>query len=104
MDSERIKQIRDSKEKAAKRKLDNYQASGVEKYYTEYRHYNDLVEICDIALSISQIRDQNTKFMCILNEIYPEARKLNKNFEYESAVQFIGKVIRTCHLFGFRRD
>ena len=104
MDSERIKEIRDSKEKAAKRKFDNYQGSGVDKYYTEYRHYQDLVDICDIALSISQTREKNFKLMSILNEMYPEAKRLNKEFDYERAEQFIGKFIRTCHLFGYRRD
>ena len=63
IDSSRIKEIMKSKEKAAQRKYDNFQASGVTKYYTEYRHYDDLASICRLALSISDIKEKNINYV-----------------------------------------
>lgn len=82
MDTARIKEIRESKKKAAQRKYDNFQASGVNKYYTEYQHYDDLVSICDMALSISDIKAQNINIIVELTDVCETARIMYKNGEY----------------------
>ena len=51
MDAERIKKIRDSKEKARQRQWQNYQSTGDDNYYRKMNGYEDIVTICDQALS-----------------------------------------------------
>lgn len=104
MEKERIKEIRESKRKAAERKLANFQASGYGKYYTEYSHYDDLVSICDIALSVSDIQTQNTKFMLIFNDLVGAAKQLDKYPDYDDMRLFISKFLDACYKNGFRRD
>lgn len=104
MDSERIKQIRNSKKKAADRKLANYQDSGYSKYYTEYSHYDDLVHICDMALSVSEIKDQNTKFMLIFNDLFTDAKRLDRYPDYDEMRVFVTRFLDACCKNGFRRD
>ena len=82
MNTERIKQIRKGKEKAAQRKYDNFQASGDNKYYYEYQHYSDLVSICDIALNVSEIRDKYFKTSMDMQTICSRANKYKKNADY----------------------
>lgn len=99
MDTDRIKQIRKGKEKAAQRKYDNFQASGDNKYYYEYQHYSDLVDICDIALSVSDIREKNLKMQTDLYDISNQAYNLYKGGGYYDPVEmklFLDSVL----LFG----
>ncbi len=51
MDAARIEQIRKSKEKARQRQWQNYQATGDDNYYRKMNGYEDIVTICDQALS-----------------------------------------------------
>ena len=99
MDTDRIKKIKESKRKAAQRKYDNFQASGDNKYYYEYQHYSDLVSICDMALSISDIKSQNTDIIVGLSDVCETARVMYKNGEYydpEAMKHFLGDLL----LFG----
>lgn len=82
IDSSRIKEIMKSKEKAAQRKYDNFQASGVTKYYTEYRHYDDLASICRLALSISDIKEKNDRLTISLYKLCHKAYDLKKDGDY----------------------
>ena len=104
MDSERIKEIRKGKQKAAERKLANYQSSGYPKYYTEYSHYDDLVSICDIALSVSEIREQNSKFIMVLNELIDDAKRCDRYGDYDDMKLFVSRFLDVCNRNGFRRD
>ena len=104
METERIKEIREGKRKAAERKLANFQASGYGKYYTEYSHYDDLVSICDIALSVSDIKSQNTKLMLIFNDLVEAAKKLDRYPDYDDMKLFISKFLDACYKNGFRRE
>lgn len=82
IDSGRIKEIMKSKEKAAQRKMDNFQASGFNKYYTEYQHYDDLVSICRLALSISDIKENNDRLTMSLYELCSKAYDLKQEGDY----------------------
>ena len=104
MDSGRIKQIRDSKKKAAQRKYENFQYSGVNKYYTEYQHYSDLVDICNMALSISEIKAENVRMKLVFNDLVESAHKLLKYKDYyepEEAKKFIEAFMMECKRNGF---
>lgn len=85
MDTDRIKQIRKRKQEAAERKYENFQAGGDNKYYYEYQHYSDLVSICDIALSVSEIRDKYFKTSMDMQTICSRANKYKKNGDYYDA-------------------
>ena len=74
MDTDRIKQIRKGKEKAAQRKYDNFQASGDNKYYYEYQHYSDLVSICDIMLKHG-VYDEPEDMKAFLGDVLLFGRK-----------------------------
>ena len=104
METERIKEIREGKKKAADRKLANFQASGYGKYYTEYSHYDDLVSICDMALSVSDIKSQNAKLMLIFNDLLDSAKQLDRYPDYDDMRLFISKFLDACYKNGFRRD
>ncbi len=54
MTKERIEQIREGKEKARRRQDENYQATGEARYDYAARRYEELVEICDQALSTAE--------------------------------------------------
>lgn len=50
MTRERLEQIRESKEAARIRQYKNYQSGGSPKCLTRMQGYEDIVEICDLAL------------------------------------------------------
>lgn len=107
MDTERIKKIRDSKEKAARRKYENFQASGTQKYYYEYEHYTDLVDICDMALSVSQIKERGTKIFVDLGGLVEDAYQLKKTGDYydpESAKNFLDQVLLIGRQYGWEKE
>ena len=103
MNTSRIEEIKKSKEKAAQRKYDNFQASGVTKYYTEYQHYSDLVDICNIALSVSEIRDKSIKTNAEMMRLCDNAEHIERFREYydpETMKAFISDIV----LFGRQND
>lgn len=58
MNEQRIKEIRDSKEKAMERQERNFQESGISSYQSKARQYEEIVDICNIALSVARERDE----------------------------------------------
>lgn len=64
MDAARIKKIRDSKERARQRQWQNYQSTGDDNYYRKMNGYEDIVTICNQALSAAEDHQkaQNLKF------------------------------------------
>lgn len=54
MEAERIKKIRDSKEKARLRQWQNYQSTGDDNFYRKMNGYEDIVTICNQALSAAE--------------------------------------------------
>ena len=58
MTTERIEQIRDSKQRAYNRQFDNYQSTGEQKYYTKMHAYDELIEICNLALIVNNPRQE----------------------------------------------
>lgn len=72
MDAERIKKIRDSKEKARQRQWQNYQATGDDNFYRKMSGYEDIVTICDQALSAA---DDHQKALNLNLDIIEFARQ-----------------------------
>ena len=72
MNAERIRKIRESKEAARIRQYNNFQASGDDNYYRKMSGYEEIVEICDQALSAA---DDHTKAISITADLCGLASK-----------------------------
>lgn len=79
MNTERIKQIRESKERARRRQERNYEDSGIGSYLSKAKQYEEIVEICDQALSVSQDRDAAREIRNELMDIAEQARITEQN-------------------------
>lgn len=79
MNTERIKQIRDSKERARRRQERNYEDSGIGMYQSKAKQYEEIVEICDQALSVSADRDAAREIRTALMDIAENARRAEQN-------------------------
>ena len=79
MNTERIKQIRESKEQARRRQERNYEDSGIGSYLSKAKQYEEIVEICDQALSVSQDRDAAREIRNELMDIAEQARIAEQN-------------------------
>ena len=58
MTRERIEEIKKSKERAYERQFDNYQSTGEQKYYAAMHRYEEIIDLCDIALSDANPRQE----------------------------------------------
>lgn len=75
MTTDRILQIRKSKEAAQKRQEANYYATGNGEYMKKARGYEDVVELCDQALSVSRDRDAAAAIKNALMDVAREAKQ-----------------------------
>jgi hypothetical protein len=78
MTTDRILQIRKSKEAAQKRQEANYYATGNGEYMKKARGYEDVVELCDQALSVSRDRDAAAVIKNALMSIAQDAKQAEK--------------------------
>lgn len=67
MTKERLLQIRASKQEAYQRQFDNYQNGGPSKCLTNAKGYEEIVDICDMALSSAD--DHSKALTCSMNLI-----------------------------------
>ena len=74
MDEARIKVIRERNLKKKKRNEENYQVSGEVIYSSRANAFDEIVDICDIALSVASIRDKYTEITVSMNEILNTVR------------------------------
>ena len=72
MTTERILQIRESKERARIRQERNFMDSGIGSYQSKAKQYEEIVELCDQCLTVSKDRDAARK---IKNELLDLAEK-----------------------------
>lgn len=75
MTAEQIKKIRDRKEKARERQYRNYQDSGEGMYYSKAKQYEQIVEICDQALTVAKDREKCRKVQNDIIELADMAKK-----------------------------
>ena len=104
MNTERIKQIRDSKERARQRQERNFQDSGIGSYYSKAKQYEELVEICDIALGCSTYRDNGMKIKTELLDLAELAYRAELNCRgcgNETTV-LLNKIMQTAKKYGWR--
>ena len=105
MRKERIEQIRDSKERARLRQQDNYQSTGEMKYYSAMSRYEDLVEICNQALTTAEDHDKCVRLTSNIMILAGKAAELKHKGEYRDADKvkdFLYELIDTAKRFGFQ--
>lgn len=79
MDEARIKVIRERNLKKKKRNEENYAVSGETIYSSRANAFDELVDICDIALSVAAIRDRDTTITVSMNQILDTVRKVKNS-------------------------
>ena len=106
MNEQRIKEIRESKDKARRRQERNYQESGIGSYQSKARQYEEIVDICDIALSVARERDEARAIKAELMMIAEQAYRAEKNCHgcgNETPV-VLNKVLQMAKKYGCWRD
>ena len=106
MNEQRIKEIRESKDKARRRQERNYQESGIGSYQSKARQYEEIVDICDIALSVARERDEARAIKSELMMIAEQAYIAEKNCHgcgSETPV-VLNKVLQMAKKYGCWRD
>ena len=79
MNEARIKVIRERNLKKKKRNEENYAVSGEVIYSSRANAFDELVDICDIALSVASIRDRDTEITVSMNQILDTVRKVKSS-------------------------
>ena len=94
MDTERIMILRNRNDTKRRKNEANYQAGGGIIYSSRARAFEELVEICDIALSVSKIRDDSTHLKVEL---------MKHNAELKSAIDArdYPEMLRCCENINF---
>ncbi len=106
MKTERIKEIRASKDAARMRQERNFQESGIGSYATKAKGYEEIVEICDRALMAA---DDHDAARTIRRELYEVAEAAKR-----AAMTCIGggtdtpvvlnKIMNLAKRYGWRDD
>ena len=104
MNTEEIQKIREGKEKARRYNYQAYQDTGSANYYRAEARYSALVDICDMALSVSKIRDKGIKINSELLILATKAAKMQHDGSYcdmEEVRNFLYLVTQTAERFGW---
>ena len=104
MDTATIQKIRKGKEKARQYNFQAYQDTGEAKYERAERRYSELVDICDLALSISEIRDRSVRMNSEYMILAKHAADLKHHGEYvdqQKMKDFLYEVVDVASRFGF---
>lgn len=104
MNTEEIRKIREGKEKARQYNFQAYQDTGEANYYRAEARYSALVDICDIALNVSEIRDKGIKINAELSILATKAAKMRHDGCYrepEEVKNFLYLVTQTAERFGW---
>lgn len=101
MDEARIKVIRERNLKKKKRNEENYQVSGETIYSSRARAFDEIVDICDIALSVASIRDRDTEITVSMNRILDTVKAVKYscgrcNSDVELLLNQIETLARKC--------
>lgn len=104
MDAERIKKIRENKEKARKRQWQNYQATGDDNYYRKMNGYEDIVTICDQALSAADDHQKALNLKLDIIEFASEAADLIHHNPgiYKEVKDLLENIMATARRYGWQ--
>lgn len=104
MTRERIEQIRESKERARLNQYKEFQASGNSKSYTRMKAHEDVVELCDLALSTIDDHNAIVHIKTTTISLASDAEKLlhYKPFISEDVKGILKELIATAKMYGFQ--
>lgn len=66
---ERLNLLHERFKKKAQTNYDNYQASGIGQYYSEYNRQQEMVELCERAASSVSDHEEAANLRCILSDL-----------------------------------
>ena len=104
MKADEIEKIRNGKEKAAQNNYQWFQQSGDERYYRAYKRYDDLVEICNQALTIADTKDKYQRLQSNIMILAERAAKIKYNREFtdqELIKDFLYDFVDVAKRFGY---
>lgn len=104
MKADEIEKIRDGKERAAQNNYQWFQQSGDDRYYRAYKRYDDLVEICNQALSVADIKDKYQRLQSNIMILAERAAKIKYNREFtdqELIKDFMYDFVDMAKRFGY---
>lgn len=105
MTRERIEKIRDSKQRSYLRQFDNFQSTGETKYMTRATAYEELVDICNQALSTVDDHQKNVHITADLIRCAGKAADLihhwNEDLDHTQAKNFLYEFITVAKMYGF---
>ena len=104
MKADEIEKIRNGKEKAAQNNYQWFQQSGDDRYYRAYKRYDDLVEICNQALSVADIKDKHQRLQSNIMILAERAAKIKYNREFsdqELVKDFLYDFVDMAKRFGY---
>ena len=104
MKADEIEKIRNGKEKAAQNNYQWFQQSGDDRYYRAYKRYDDLVEICNQALSVADIKDKHQRLQNNIMILAERAAKIKYNREFtdqELIKDFLYDFVDVAKRFGY---
>ena len=104
MRAEEIEKIRDGKQKAAQNNYQWFQQSGDDKYYRAYKRYDDLVEICNQALTVAEDRDKANRLTADFMVLARKAADMRHHGEYNNPAamnDFLYELVDVAKCFGF---
>ena len=104
MTEKEIEKIKAGKEKAAQNNYTWFQQSGDDRYYRAYKRYDDLVEICNQALTIADTKDKYQRLQGNIMILAERAAKIKYNREFsdqELVKDFLYDFVDMAKRFGY---
>lgn len=104
MRAEEIEKIRDGKQKAAQNNYQWFQQSGDDKYYRAYKRYDDLVEICNQALTVAEDRDKANRLKADFMVLARKAADMRHKGDFNDPAamkDLLYEIVDVAKMFGF---
>ena len=102
MTKEQIEKMIEQQRKISDRNYMNYQSSGISRYMRAHEKAEDLIELCQTALSVADIKDENR----IIKANFIECAAIAINLDHDGRwldqanLDEVGKLIKMLATYG----
>lgn len=102
MTKEQIEKMIEQQRKISDRNYMNYQESGISRYMRAHEKAEDLIELCQTALGVADIKQENGILRSNLTECAYKAIKLDHDNRWldQSNLDEIGNLVKTLASYG----
>ena len=102
MNKEQIKKMIEQERKISDRNYMNYQQSGISRYMRAHEKAEDLIELCQTALSVADIKDENRIVKGNFIDCAAMAISLDHDSRWldQANADEIGKLVKTLATYG----